>query len=203
VTRSPEPGSGKSQLLSADQAEAVEKLYRAAVPRLFRRARFLSQGDCGQAEDLVQLVFQAAIMCWETIGHKDSGEQMAWLYTVLHYKAVDAWRVNRKEYFLTDVVSGEPQSLQDAGYQALCSIALDKALKVIRGMPPVRYRVVCLRLLAGLSTREVAGVLGIAQSTVRGHMQGALDDLRREVGPMLPYADDDPRAGQRPQEGRR
>lgn len=202
MTQSPEPCDSESHLLSADQAEGVEKLYRAAAPKLFRRALLLSQGNRWQAEDLIQLVFQAAIMRWETIGHKDPGEQMAWLMAVLHNKAADAWRVNRREHSLTVMVSSQPQSLQDAGYLALGSIALDRAIKVIKAMPPVRHRVVCLRLLAGLPTKEVAEMLGRAQSTVRGHLQAALDDLRREVGPILPYVDDDPGASQRPREGR-
>ncbi len=198
VTPSPEPGTGGSPLLSADQAEAVEKLYRAAAPKLFPRALLLSQGNHGQAEDLIQTVFQAAIMRWDTIGHKDSGEQMAWLTAVLHNKAADAWRVNRREHSLTVVVSSQPQPSQDAGYQALCSIALGRVLKVIKEMPPVRHRVACLRLLMGLPSREVAGMLGIEQSTVRGHVKGALTDLRREIGTDLPYVDDDPSACQRP-----
>ncbi len=203
MSASPEPGTGGSPLLSADQAEAVEKLYRATAPKLFPRALLLSQGNHGQAEDLIQVVFQAAIMRWDTIGHKDFGEQMAWLTVVLHNKAADAWRVNRRENSLTAVVSSQPQLLQDAGYQALCSIALGRALKVIMEMPPVRHRVACLRLLMGLPTREVAGMLVLEQSTVRGHVRGALNDLRREVGPDLPYVDDDPGARQRPpREGR-
>jgi RNA polymerase sigma-70 factor (ECF subfamily) len=162
----------------------------------------LSQGDREQAEDLVQQVFQAAIMSWETIGHRDSGGQMAWLYRVLYYKAADAWHEDRRECSLTDLVSNQLPSPRDTGYQALCSIALDRALKLVMEMPPVRHRVVCLRLLAGLPSREVAGMLGIEQSTVRGHVEAARAELRKEVGPILPFIDDDPDVGQRSQEGR-
>ena len=189
MTRSPEPSPGESPLFSA-----VEKLYRAEAPKLFRRALFLSQGNRGRAEDLVQEVFEAAFMSWETIGHKDSGEQMAWLYRVLYYKAADAWREDRRERSLMDLISNQLPPPQDAGYPALCSIALDRALKVVMEMPPVRHRVVCLRLLAGLPPGEVAGMLGIEQSTVRGHVQAARAELRKEVGPILPYVDDDPDA---------
>jgi RNA polymerase sigma factor (sigma-70 family) len=70
-------------------------------------------------------------------------------------------------------------------------MALDRALKVVKEMPPIRHRVACLRVLAGLSTAEVADLLGISQSTVRVHLKAARDTLMREVGPILPFEDDD------------
>jgi RNA polymerase sigma factor (sigma-70 family) len=201
VTRSPEPGARKLHLLP-DQDEAIEELYRAAAPMLFRRALLLTQGNYKQAEELVQMVFHDAVISWEKIGRRDSGAQMAWLRNVLRNKAADYWRLNARECPLTDLVSNQLPSIQGPDQQILCSIALERVLEVVNGMPPARHRVAYLRLLAGFPTREIARILGIKQSTVRGHLKDALCDLRKEVGPILPDTDVDPSAGQQPQEGR-
>lgn len=179
----------------------MEELYRAAAPKLFHRALLLAQGDRMRADDLIQLVFQAVIVGWETVSHKDPGEQMAWLYKVLHYKAADAWRARSREYPATGLILDELQSPQDTAHHALCSVAVDRALKVMKEMPPVRHRVACLRLLSGLPTEEVAEILGITQSTVRGHLKAARDELGREVGPISPFAEEESGGGL-PREGR-
>jgi len=179
----------------------VERLYRGAAPRLYTRALFLAQGNRAQADDLQQQVFQAAIIGWETVSRMDSGKQMAWLHTVLRNKAADSWRANGRESPFAEWIPDKPEPAQDPAHDAQCSIAADKALKVIKEMPPVRHRVACLRLLYGLPTREVARMIGIAESTVRGHLKTARDELVNEVGPILLFEDDEPGGGL-PQEGR-
>jgi RNA polymerase sigma factor (sigma-70 family) len=201
VTPRPEPDARKLHLLP-DQDEAVEELYRAAAPTLFRRALLLTQGNHKQAEELVQIVFHDAIISWEKIGRRDSGAQRAWLHKVLHNKAADYWRQKAREYPFTDFVSNQLPPIQGPDQEILRLIALERVLKVINSMPPVRHRVAYLRLLAGFPTREIARILGINQSTVRGHLKDALRDLRKEVGPILPDTDPDPGRGQQPKERR-
>lgn len=193
---SPEPEPGALHPLSADQAAAVEKLYRDAASGLFFRALFLSQGNRAQAEDLTQEVFKAAITRWSTgrnpVGCLDYEDQTRWLYGVLNYKAADACRVGSREGPMPDLDLDWPPAPHDTAHQALCSIDLDRALKVMKRMPRVRHVVASLRLLSGLPTGEVAAMLGIEQSTVRWHVKKAREELSREVGPILPYVDDEP-----------
>jgi DNA-directed RNA polymerase specialized sigma24 family protein len=116
----------------------------------------MAQGNRAQADDLIQQVFQAAIMSWAKIGYWDFGRQEVWLYGVLHHKAADAWRSWAWERPVPELILDRPHPPQDTFHDAMCSIALDRALRAVIKMPPVRHRVVCLRVLAGLSTREVA-----------------------------------------------
>jgi RNA polymerase sigma factor (sigma-70 family) len=196
VNPSPEPDPGGLHPLSADQAAAVEKLYRAASPELFSRALFLSQGNRTQAEDLIQLIFQAAITRWSTggnpVGYLAYEDQMRWLYGVLNYKAADAFRSRSRESPMPDLDPDWLQAPHDTAHHALCSRELDRALLVMKRMPRVRHVVASLRLLSGLPTREVAAMLGIEQSTVRWHLKRAREELCKEVGPILPVADDEP-----------
>jgi RNA polymerase sigma-70 factor (ECF subfamily) len=191
VNRSPEPDFGEPRPLFADEAEAVDKLYRSVAPELYPRALLMAQGNRAQADDLIQQAFQAAIMAWARVGHLDLGRQKAWLYGVLRYKAIDTWRASEREHPVPDLDSYQLQSPQDTAHHALCSMALDRVLKVVFEMPPVRHRVMWLYVMEGLPTNEIAGLLGIAQSTVRGHLKAARDTLSKEVGPILPFSDDD------------
>jgi RNA polymerase sigma factor (sigma-70 family) len=196
VIRSPEPDPGRLHPPSDDQTAAVEKLYRTTASELFFRALFLSQGNRAQAEDLTQEVFKAAITRWSTgpkpVGNLDYEDQMRWLYGVLNHKAADAYRIGSREGPMPDLDLDQQPAPHDTAHQALCSIDLDRALKVMKRMPRVRHLVASWRLLSGLPTREVAAMLGIEQSTVRWHLKKAREELCREVGPILPYVDDEP-----------
>ncbi len=193
MNRSPEPGSGEPQPLLADEAEAVDVLFRSTAPKLLAAALLMTQGDRARAEDLIQQAFQAAIKAWTKVGHMDPGRQQAWLYKVLHYKAIDTWRANAREHLVPGWDFDQLRAPQDTADRALCSIELDLALKMVITMPPVRHHVMCLYVLEGFSIKEIAEFLGIAQSTVRGHLKTARDTLSKEVGPpFLGANDDDP-----------
>jgi RNA polymerase sigma-70 factor (ECF subfamily) len=188
---SPEHDPGEPQPLLASEAEAVAMLFRSAAPKLLPAALLMTQGNRAQAEDLIQQVFHAAIKAWATIGHRDPRRQEAWLRKVLRYKAIDTWRASGREHLVPGMDFDQLRAPQDTAHHALCSIDLNRALKVVLAMPPVRHHVMCLYVLEGLRTNEIAELLGIAQSTVRGHLKTARDTLSQEVGPDLPAARDD------------
>jgi RNA polymerase sigma-70 factor, ECF subfamily len=192
LKRSHEPDFGEPRPLLADEAEAVAVLFSSAAPKLLPAALLMTQGDRARAEDLIQQAFHAAIKDWVTVGPLDPRRQEAWLYKVLQYKAIDTWRAGVREHLVPGLDFDQLRAPQDTAHRALCSIELDRALKVVFAMPPVRHQVMCLYVLQGLSTKEIAELLGIAQSTVRGHLKAARDALSKEVGPNLPCAKDDP-----------
>lgn len=166
-------------------------LFRSAATKLLPAALLRTQGDRGLAEDLIQQAFQAAIKDWAKVGHMDPRRQEAWLHKVLRYKAIDTWRTSAREHLVPGLDFDQLRAPQDTAHRALCSIELDRVLKVVFAMPAVRHRVMCLSALEGLQTKEIAELLGIAQSTVRGHLKAGRDILIKEIGPDLPAAKDD------------
>ena len=191
-----EPEPTRPRPLSADQAAAVEKLYRITASRLFSRSLFLSQGNRQQADDLVQQVFEAAIKRWSAggnpIGSQEYKDQIRWLFGVLNHKAVDAFRACSREGPLPDLDLDRVQPPYDTAHHALCLIDLDRALELMKKMPRDRHLVVSLRVLSGLPTREVAEMIGMKQATVRWHLMRAREELSREIGPILPIEDEEP-----------
>ncbi|MET8454583.1 RNA polymerase sigma factor [Streptomyces sp. NPDC005209] len=173
----------------------MARLFREVAGDLFAYACSLVQGDRGQAEDLVQETFQAAAEAWSTLMLLESQGKRRWLYAVLGNKRVDQWRKGRKLTF-TDLLADGHSSLPGAVtaaepvHQALCAVALEKCWAVIEDMPQQRHDVVLLAWWASWTTAEIAELKGIAQSTVRGHLKVARDELVDQVGVDVPILDD-------------
>lgn len=58
-------------------------------------------------------------------------------------------------------------------------------------MPPARQKVAFLRWGLEWTSAEVAEWLGIDSSTVRRHLKLARDQMAAEIGPDVPFAEDD------------
>jgi DNA-directed RNA polymerase specialized sigma24 family protein len=99
--------------ISPEAAQALACLFRAESRGLFRYACTLPGVCQPDAEDLVQVTFQAAAESWGKLRFLDEESRRRWLYRVLQKKAVDRWRsVGSREarYEQTSVI---PESSQD------------------------------------------------------------------------------------------
>ena len=71
------------------------------------------------------------------------------------------------------------------------AIALARCWREIDQMPPIRRTVVSLVWGESWTPRRVAEHLGVASSTVRGHLWEARKQLRAMVGHLVPFIDDE------------
>jgi DNA-directed RNA polymerase specialized sigma24 family protein len=179
------PGPEGLNSLPADQAAAVEGLFRAAGPALFSRALLLSQGDRAQADDLVLRAFQDAVKHWsagrDPVGSLDDGGKERWLYEALYRQAADDFRARPREVPAPDV--------DLAGSSAPRDTDLDRALIVMRRMPRARHMAACLWLLSGWPAAQVAVMLGMELSAVKEQLIKAREELSGELGPTQPIED--------------
>jgi RNA polymerase sigma-70 factor (ECF subfamily) len=137
------------------------------------------------------MVFQAATTEWERqLCRLDQEAQRKWLYRVLKHKAIDRWRTSRREFLIAEpaktAASGPPQ---ETYHRALSSIVLQRCWARMRQMPEIRQRVAFLRWSEEWSSREIADLLGINQSTVRVHLMRARDELAEEIGSQVSLTD--------------
>ncbi|WUI03908.1 RNA polymerase sigma factor [Spirillospora sp. NBC_00431] len=166
----------------------MASLFRAESPRLFAFACALTQGDRIRADDLVQQSFQAAALAWSELCTRDGNGKRAWLYRVLRNKEIDEWRVNRRLCSENDLEDGSDLGeVPDPSAQVLDLIAMQRCLALIAAMPPVRHRVAFLRWIEEWSVAEIAEQLAIDQSTVRGHLKKARDELLTDIGPQVSF----------------
>jgi RNA polymerase sigma-70 factor (ECF subfamily) len=176
--------------ISAEAAEAVERLFRAEATGLFRYACTLPAVSRSDAEDLVQVTFHAAAVEWERrLCRLDEESCRRWLYRVLRNKAIDQWRGFVSRWLSLESIDAVPVPPRDTHHDALCSIALERCWAKIAKMPALRQRVAFLKWGEDWSTADIASLLGITQSTVRVHLKLARDELAEVVGPEVPFTD--------------
>ena len=164
-------------------------LYRAALR--FTRPR-------SDAEDLVQEVFLAAAINWDTVNGLGDENRRRWLFGVLLHKAVDRWRTEQRTLLdplildrelTSQTIDGDPATL------ALSSICVEQIWKEMKIMPPAQYRVAYLSWACDWTTRKISDALGITESTVRVHRHNAVKALHSLV--VSPIHDDVDEAGHR------
>jgi RNA polymerase sigma-70 factor (ECF subfamily) len=143
--------------------------YRTHYPRLLRALQ-LSGADRATAEDLAQEAFGRAFARWRRVcrGPNPPG----YIYTT----AFRLWQRRERRKAPTP---GFPVS-SSAESTAVTSVAIENALAA---MPPRRRACAVMCLVVGLPVREAAAALGIADGTVRKHLEEARRDLHAACFP--------------------
>jgi RNA polymerase sigma-70 factor (ECF subfamily) len=141
--------------------------YKMHCPRLVR-ALELAGANRSTAEDVTQEAFARTLGRWSRVrrGTNPSG----YVYRV-------AFRLARRSSTREPVLTDEPSST-DVGAEATLHVGIDMALKA---MPAARRRCAVLCLIVGLSTKDAASTLHIAESTVRKQIERARTDLRQAL----------------------
>jgi RNA polymerase sigma-70 factor (ECF subfamily) len=173
-----------AQRIPPDVAGEIACLFRQDSGAVFRSALRAVHGNRHEADDLVQEAFRAAALNWQSLRWLSPERKRAWLCRVAINKAIDGYRAgSRLSARAEDYPEREAPS---AEHLALSRVAMEHCLKVIGDMPEVRRKVAYLRFHEEWGSREIAGHLGIAVSTVRVHVHAARAALEAAVGPELP-----------------
>lgn len=140
---------------------AIYKLHYA------RLVRALELGGVSQptAEDVAQEAFARTLGHWRRV--RRGTNPAGYVYRV-------AFRLARRSL---------PRELQIADERPSVDIAAEATLQagidaVLRAMPAARRRCAVLCLVVGMSTKDAASALRIAESTVRKQIERARTDLR-------------------------
>jgi len=161
----------------AGDREALAALWRSHQHLLLRY--FRGRGST-QAEDLASQV-------WIDVAaslHRFSGDGDAfrrWLFTIARRRQIDAARrsVRRPEQLDADAGKDRPdassaRSIDEVG-------ALDRALALVRRLPPDMAEAVLLRVVADLAVDEVARIMGRREGHVRVLVHRGLRKLADEL----------------------
>jgi RNA polymerase sigma-70 factor (ECF subfamily) len=176
--------------LTKGQREQVEDLYRQEAEELYKYACSISQGRASESRDLVQTTFYEAVRAWPKVGRLGLDERRKWLRRVLKNKAIDLWRKQKVIDLTADVAHTRSRSV-DPGERAELAIALASCWREIEQMPPRRRTVALLVWGKSWTPNRVAEHLGVAPSTVRGHLREARKQLRATVSHLVSFIDDD------------
>ncbi|MFZ0172704.1 MAG: sigma-70 family RNA polymerase sigma factor [Acidimicrobiales bacterium] len=171
----PEIGSALSQTVeipadpAAGTASDFIEVYEAHYGRLVR-ALEIGGLERATAEDVAQEAFARTLGHWRRVrlGTNPAG----YVYRV-------GFRLARRSFRREESLAVEPVGSGDVAGQVATRTAVEAALAA---MPPRRRACAVMCLMSGLSTKEAARSLGIAEGTVRKQLELARASLRSQLG---------------------
>jgi RNA polymerase sigma-70 factor (ECF subfamily) len=165
----PMPGYG----LSSGEPTAFEALLRMHEAMVARTALRLT-GNRQDAQDAAQEVF---LRLHRSLGRIDDSRNLSgWLYRVTANVCRDILRKRRNTDSLEDAQPAVPSCTEaEIGRAQQLRLVQD----ALRALPEKERAAVTLRDIEGLSTREVADILGSSEATVRSQISAARLKIRK------------------------
>ena len=153
----------------------IESIFRTLYRPLCLYALHYLE-DTEAVEDVVQDCF---IALW------NSGESVenakAWMYRAVRNRCIDQLRRNRASEMAGEAQEPLPRDLegQISDEEAMERSAVEARLwEAVEALPEMRRKCLLMAKRDGLSYKEIAQELGIAEHTVRNHISRALETLR-------------------------
>lgn len=174
--------------LQQDEEWALDELVsRKGKPLLQHVYRIL--GDREDARDIVQLTF---VRVWENRARFDSRWTVnTWVYRIASNLAIDFLRSRQSKLRQLEPVRRHFSDLTEVRQRhelaRLGRTEVDTILfELAAGLTEKQRQVFLLRELGGMSSREVADIVGCRESTVRNHLFTARKYLRAELAKRYP-----------------
>ncbi len=168
--------------------DAFDLLVSDALDRLFAVARLILR-DADLAEDAVQ---EALVHCWRELPRlRDPARFEAWLQRLLVNAATDQHR-RRRRFHASVCLIGQQPAQRDFAIDIANADELRAAFELLR----IEHRtVLVLQHYLGLSSKEMADVLGIPTGTVKSRLHYATEAMRAAIdaGARAQAADSRPR----------
>lgn len=151
---------------------AMACLYRALNPPLLR---YLAHRAQAAADDLASECWLAAAKALP--GFEGGGEDFrAWLFGVARRQVANFWRASRRHPVVPRAAdSGGVPTVADVGDVVVEALSSGEAIEaLLRGLPQDQAEILLLRVVAGLSVEQVAGLLKKRPGAIRVAQHRAL-----------------------------
>jgi len=160
------------------QAE-LAGLYEEYYDKITRYA-YTRVGNRNDAEDIAGEVFLKALESLRT--YKEQGIPMqSWLFKIAHNLVVDHLRkASKHRYVQIDEIDIADES--DPAATTELNMEIDRVKQAMGNLTEDQKEVIRLRFIAGLSSREVSGVMHKSDGAVREMQSAALARLRQILG---------------------
>jgi RNA polymerase sigma factor (sigma-70 family) len=178
-------------MADADLHRSVEAVWRLESTRLVAALVRITR-DVGLAEDLAQDALEAALEQWPESGVPD--KPGAWLMSVAKRRAIDTFRRRERQ----DRAYGELEQREDivAGIESSIDHVEDDVLRLMficchPALSSDAQITLTLRLLAGLTTKEIARSFLTSDATIGARVTRAKKTLAEVGAPMEEPAEDE------------
>jgi RNA polymerase sigma factor (sigma-70 family) len=173
VAQSGDDALGQTVAIPADHAAGAAsdfvEVYEAHYARLVRALQ-MNGLERASAEDVAQEAFARTLGHWRRV--RLGSNPPGYVYRV-------GFRLARRTFRREDPLVGDRPSPGDVAGQVTTRVAIETALAK---MPPRRRSCAVLCLMSGVTTKEAARSLGIAEGTVRKQLELARASLRETLG---------------------
>lgn len=161
------------------EPDQFARLFRHYYAPLSRYAQRIT-GEASAAADVLQDVF---LKLWERRATLEVTTSLqALLYTMVRNRAL---KTHRRAKWTADVDVTEAATAQPGVASSAAQLAADDLKRHLHrwigDLPPRRAEAFTLSRYHGLSYKEIAGVMGVAERTVETHILLALRELRQRL----------------------
>jgi RNA polymerase sigma-70 factor (ECF subfamily) len=157
---------------------AFTELYEAYFDKIYRYVT-IKTGDKTEAEDMTQQVFMKALESISSFKWKGVPFS-AWLYRIAHNQVIDYYRRQKKR---PDTLKDDALVVSDSNPQQVAERNLDieQVMSATRKLTDSQREVISLRFSGGLSTSEVANIMGKSQGAIKALQHSAIVALRKAL----------------------
>jgi RNA polymerase sigma-70 factor (ECF subfamily) len=161
--------------LRGGHMDAFDALYDRYERRLYGYIRRIIKDPCA-AEDLFQEVFLTVLR--DRTYDPARGRFAAWLVMVARNRCLADMRKRRTREGLKDEVEARWRPPAPASPERLVGDA-SRVHAAIAALPEGQRQLILLKQLGELTYREIAGLLGVAEGTIKSRLHAATAALRR------------------------
>ncbi len=171
-----------AEALAAGEVDAMAQLYdRYGTLAYSVSVRIL--GDPGKAEDVVQDAF---LKLWHSASRFDShrGSLRTWVITAVRNRSIDYLRGRSAHERQEREIPMETEACgagSDPWREVAASIERDAIRDALASLPAEQRQAVELAYFGGYSHREIAEMIRVPLSTVKGRMRLALEKLHSHL----------------------
>ena len=164
--------------MTEGDSQAFDQLMGYYYPKVLRMA-YLISGNHADSEDIVQETF---VLCWMNRKKIKEPERFSsWLYRTLTREAWRICRKSRREQPLEEVYGEEEPQVSSVLDEVLAHYRDDELYRAIRNLPVKQRTAVVLYYFNQMSTREIAGIMGCLEGTVKSRLYTARANLKQEL----------------------
>jgi RNA polymerase sigma-70 factor, ECF subfamily len=172
-------GTCLGEVAKGDQA-AFEAVCARAAGTVFGVVRSVVR-DPFQAEEVCQEVLLEVWRCASRF-QPGKGSAMAWVTTIAHRRAVDRVRAERRFTEREQRATVHAIAYDEVAETVQAGLDRERVRRCLGSLTELQRESVTLAYYGGYTFREVAGLLGVAEGTVKTRMRDGLIRLRDCLG---------------------
>ncbi len=174
-------------------ARELADCFAAQARDLFGYACVLARGDQALADDLVQAAFEAGCRAWQVVRALDDEQRCGWLRSTVATVAVSEFRHDTTwPDRMPRIEDCHHESQLDPPEQAFPPSVLERAWRIIQGMPERHHAVGLLHWHLDMKEAEIAAALALADTTVNADLARTRHNLLTQLALDHRGAGDDP-----------